>query len=90
MGKPQLRSSLEQLDSELSKTTAAEAGHQAVLSTVHADVQHLLAQPQAQRLDQHRSLREQLAAAIPTFEATHPGLTATMSQVIDMLDRMGL
>ncbi|MBA3943607.1 MAG: DUF4404 family protein [Herpetosiphonaceae bacterium] len=90
MEQPQLRASLERLDTELSETTADEQERQAVLSNVHSDVQQLLAEPVAEQEDRHRSLRQQLIAAIPTFEATHPILTTTMIEVIDMLDRMGL
>ncbi len=90
MEQPQLRATLERLDSELSATTTVEQDRQAVLSNVRSDVHQLLAEPEAQQAEEHRSLRQQLVAAIPTFEATHPTLTTTMSEVIDMLDRMGL
>ncbi|GAC1551678.1 MAG: hypothetical protein NVS2B7_27610 [Herpetosiphon sp.] len=85
-----LRSTLEQLDTEIKQTTVQEPERAQTLQGVQGKVQQLLTVPETVLPEHRHSLIEELRGIVPTLEATHPQLTNTMSQVVDMLDRMGI
>ena len=89
MAQPPLDQQLEQLHTELVQANATADQPHPVLSD-------LLKQTQAVRTNQglvgaeHHTFRQRLSDALPQLEASHPRLTAAISEVLDTLSRMGL
>jgi hypothetical protein len=90
MSQPDLRGSLERLDAQLADANPDDAAARASLERVRADVQRALASAGAAPAAEHHTLGEQLRAAIPEFESSHPLLTMAMAEVIDIFNRMGI
>ena len=90
MDNQQLRERLEHLRTELAQTPTDDATTRALLEGLMHDVQALLDHPADIPPQRYASLAERLRAARLRFEISHPQLTWTMSQVNDMLTRMGL
>jgi hypothetical protein len=90
MSQADLRRSLERLDAQLAGTNPDDAAARASIEQVRADVQRALASADAAPAAEHHTLGEQLRAAIPEFESTHPRLTMAMAEVIDVFNRMGI
>jgi chromosome segregation ATPase len=90
MDKQQLHNTLEQLHSELQQIASVDENERQVLQQLESDIKKLL---EAGESDQHHDydhLGEGLREGIELLEASHPGLTMLMGQVIDALAKIGI
>jgi hypothetical protein len=84
------RNLLKTLHSALNGATSIAEKDRALLKQLSADIEALLAQPDAIPRAEHQSLINRLQVAVTRFEVSHPDLTATMSQVSKALGDMGI
>lgn len=60
------------------------------LKELSADLQEVLARTGAASREKHQTLVDRLRDSVTRFEASHPDLTATMSQASKVLADMGI
>jgi CHASE3 domain sensor protein len=82
-----LKSSLQRLEQELHRTSAADPETQEHLNQLKGAVQQTLTQPDDQA---HATLRERLKGAVQQFERRHPGLIAAAEEVSEALAHVGI
>jgi hypothetical protein len=90
MDKQQLHRTLEQLHGELQKIVSVDESERPILQQLMGDIQKLV---DGQEGDQHRDydrLGEGLREGIELLEASHPGLTMLMGQIVDALGKIGI
>ena len=88
MSQADLKTLLQQLHDELSRTDTLDSDAQALLGTVVQDIQAVLGD-EAQD-DTPQGLVDRLKDATDDFEEEHPKLTEAVGQVIDALSRLGI
>ena len=85
---------IRELIRQVHATLEAEGGiankDRALLEELSSDLQALLSQRGTATRATHESLAGRLLAAITRFEASHPDLTTTMTQVSTALADMGI
>jgi hypothetical protein len=90
MDKQQLHNTLEQLHRELQQIPSVDENERKILQQLMSDIEKLV---EAGESDQHHvydRLGEGLREGIELLEASHPGLTMLMGQIIDALAKMGV
>lgn len=89
---PNKRESLEQLRRELDSTHAATENDttRTMLGGVKDELQRVLTLPDAEQIEHHESLSEQLQDAAVHVEADHPTLAATLRAAIEILSNSGV
>jgi hypothetical protein len=90
MDKQQLHNTLEQLHRELQQIPSVDENERQILQQLMSDIEKLV---EAGESDQHHvydRLGEGLREGIELLEASHPGLTMLMGQIIDALAKMGV
>lgn len=89
MSKQQLHEKLEQLHGELQQAQTVDADERELLESLASDIRELLDRSEAST-QHYRSLGERLSAGLLRFELSHPALTASITQAIDGLNRIGI
>jgi ABC-type transporter Mla subunit MlaD len=89
MDQGNLKSLLQQLESELRATDTTDPRNRALLQRLADDIRPLLADKIPPPPHYH-GLRDRLTEAATAFEAEHPRLGATMENVINLLARLNL
>ena len=79
---------LEQLHDELDSTKAVDEKGRELLRALNADIQELL--ERSENGQSPDSLLERLQDVIDHFEATHPALTSTLSNIMTVLNNAGI
>jgi septal ring factor EnvC (AmiA/AmiB activator) len=79
---------LEQLHHELDCTQAVDEEGREMLRTLNADIQELLKRSKGGQTND--SVLERLQDTIDHFEATHPALTSTLSNIVSVLNNAGI
>jgi hypothetical protein len=90
MDQPPLDQQLEQLHTELVQATATADQPHPVLTDLLKETQAIRANQERVGAEHHATFRQRLSDALPQLEASHPTLTAAISEVLDTLSRMGL
>jgi uncharacterized protein DUF4404 len=90
MAQPPLDQQLEQLHTELVQANVTADQPHPVLADLLKETQAVRANQGPIRAEQHATFRQRLSDALPQLEASHPTLTAAISEVLDTLSRMGL
>jgi uncharacterized protein DUF4404 len=85
-----VRNLSKQLHSMLEGATSITEKDREALKKLSADIQTLLAQPDAVKRARQDTIINQLKDAISRFEVSHPDLTATLAQVSKALGDMGI
>jgi ElaB/YqjD/DUF883 family membrane-anchored ribosome-binding protein len=85
-----LRNLLKQLHHTLDGSPSIAPEDRALLKQLSADIQAVLAKSGAPAGTSHKTIVDQLQAAVTRFEVSHPDLTATMAQVSKQLGDMGI
>ncbi len=86
----QLREQLQQLHTELERTESVDQASRDMLRHLISDVQELLDRSEEGPSQRDRPFLNRLRKGIAAFEATHPELTLTMSEVVDTLTNAGV
>ena len=86
-----LRELLERLHSELEKTESIDENGKEILRHLDEDI-HKRLEPSGRKREKHAddSVLERLEEAIDHFEATHPTLTLTLSEMMTILSNAGI
>lgn len=84
-----LRELLEQLHQELERTDAVNEKGDELLRHLDADIRSLLKRSGA-KVEADESVLERLQDTVDHFEATHPGLTAIVSEMMTILSNAGI
>jgi len=79
---------LEQLHRELENTEALDEKGRELLGALNVDIQNLLKRSGNESSDD--SLLERLQDTMDHFEATHPALTSTLSNIMNILINAGI
>jgi len=79
---------LEQLHNELANTEAVDEKGRELLGALNVDIQYLLKRSEDESSDD--SLLERLQDTMDHFEATHPALTSTLSNIMNILNNAGI
>ena len=91
MDRQQLHTLLEQLHAELSKAEKVEGDELELLKNLKADVQAILERAGGEPApQQYTALGGNLRAALQQFEVSHPTLSWTMGEVLEILSRAGV
>ena len=90
MDQPPLDQQLEQLHTELVQANATADQPHPVLTDLLKQTQAVRANQGTVGAEHHVTFRQRLSDALPQLEASHPTLTAAISEVLDTLSRMGL
>ena len=86
----QLHEKLRQLHADLQQAQTVDADERELLQSLMKDVQNLLERSGEQPAQHYQPLSRRLGEAILRFEISHPTLTASMGQVIDALNQIGI
>jgi hypothetical protein len=81
---------LKQLHGTLADTGSITEADRELLRQLAADIQALLAQPDAAAGPRHESVAGRISAAVMRLEVTHPDVTAVLSSVGKALGDMGI
>lgn len=87
MTNPNRNDSLKQLQDELNRVETDDETTQASVRSLSVDVQKLI---DAEAGDDHKSVIDQLNAAITQFEGKHPALALAITQAINALVEGGV
>jgi len=79
---------LEQLHHELDGTQAVDEEGREMLRALNADIQELLKRSEGGQTND--SVLERLQDTMDHFEATHPALTSTLSNIMNILNNAGI
>jgi hypothetical protein len=79
---------LEQLHNELGNTEAVDDKGRELLRALNADIQKILDRTGGK--GSKDSLLERLQESIDHFEVTHPELTSTLSNIMNVLNNAGI
>ena len=79
---------LEQLHNELGSTEAVDDKGRELLRALNADIQKILDRTSGK--GSKDSLLERLQESIDHFEVTHPELTSTLSNIMNVLNNAGI
>ena len=84
-----LRELLERLHDELEKTGSVDEKGDEMLRHLDADIRGLLARS-GKRVENDQPMLGRLQDTIDHFEATHPSLTLTLSEIMTILSNAGI
>ncbi|HNT24856.1 MAG TPA: DUF4404 family protein [Anaerolineales bacterium] len=83
-----LQQKLTELHAEIDEAQDVDEEARQMLVHLQQDIQRLLGQ--SSDAEVHRSLTGRLTQAIKQFEVSHPDLTWSMGQLVDLLARLGI
>jgi hypothetical protein len=83
-----LQQKLTDLHAEIEQAQDVDDDARQMLTHLQQDIQNLL--ERSSDAEAHQSLVERLDEAIKQFEVTHPEMTESMGQLLDLLARMGI
>lgn len=89
MAEPNLNSSLDNLNKELSQTEPT-VKTEPVINDLKTQIQPIVAQPDADHSPQYQSLGERLNLALVDLDVDHPRLSAAIQTVLDELAAVGI
>jgi hypothetical protein len=89
MNQRELRRSLERFRTELEKTESIDENARELLRDLEREIEEVLERSGEEGSPADHSVAEHLSAAIAQFEAEHPTLTASLTEILDSLARMG-
>jgi hypothetical protein len=89
MNDQELTKLLEQLHSEIEKTTAVDEKGQELLNNLEMDIQKLLNRSQKEQVPPVSSINR-MQDTINYFEASHPTLTTTLAEIMTILGNAGI
>lgn len=84
-----LRAAVDHLEVELGGVDSLDDETRALLETVGADIQSMLAKSNPPPAA-HESLLERLSESVEVFEVAHPRLAAAVRQLMDGLSQLGI
>ncbi len=90
MNQQQLHEKLQQLHTDLQQAQTVDADERELLRSLIKDIQDLLDRPDDIPAHHYHSVGEQLSAALLRFELSHPALTASIAEVVESLNRLGI
>ena len=88
MNDKDLQQKLSELHAAIDSVQDVDEEARQLLTHVQQDIQRLL--ERSSDAEAHDSLVERLGESIKQFEITHPELTWSMGQLIDLLARLGI
>lgn len=86
MTKQALKRNLQQLHQELASGESLDPETRRLLGEVAGDIERILADETADT----GNIRSRIEAAAWKFEASHPGLAGTLSEIADALAKLGI
>jgi DNA repair exonuclease SbcCD ATPase subunit len=89
MDHQKLRSDLRKLHSELRTINSVDEEEQRMLRLLESDIEELLSRGD-EDLKRDQDSRQQLSEALARVEASHPGVTMLMRQMVDSLAYLGI
>jgi len=90
MDDPKLREQLEELQAEIRKSSSVDEEGKALLRELDADIRELLARSRGESVTVQPSTVQRLQDSVEHFEASHPSLTALISNLLDTLSNAGI
>jgi seryl-tRNA synthetase len=87
MPEEQLREELERLHEDLEQAPALDQETRDLLRLVMADIHKLLGRDTRASEEEHASIAGRLQNATRRFEDSHPGLTAGVGKILDLMGR---
>jgi hypothetical protein len=85
MDQERLRRDLERLDEEIAQAGPSDERRTALLQKLRDDIRDLLDHPDTASSTRYDSVRASLEDSVYHFDASHPKLAKTMTEVIDTL-----
>ncbi len=90
MSPEKLKSNLDALHEEITKTETENPDEQKKLSELTDNIQNVLGDPGDVSFGHHRNLMNGLNDALESFEVSHPTLTTLINNVITSLNALGI
>jgi hypothetical protein len=90
MDDKELRKLLQELREEIKKSKAVDEKGRKLLVTLDADIHGLLEIPETKPVQIHPTVIQRFREARDHFEATHPGITANLSKLLNTLSTVGI
>ena len=91
MNDDELRTLLEELHRKIESTDEVDEKGRELLNHLSMDIQNLLDRTEhEEKLSQRPGEVDRLEESIRHFEVTHPGLTAALSQLLNILNNAGI
>ncbi len=90
MDDKELRTLLQQLQDEISKTPAVDEKGRQMLQSLDEDIRALLQRSAGQPAQANPAINQRLSSALYHFEATHPILTRLLSELMETLSNAGI
>ncbi len=90
MSPEKLKSNLNALHEEITRTETENPEEQKKLSTLTDNIQNVLGDPGDVSFGHHRNLMHGLNDALESFEVSHPTLTTLINNVISSLNALGI
>jgi molecular chaperone GrpE (heat shock protein) len=87
---PEINQLLEQVDNDIQNAQNVDEKGQELLRQTSADIRDLLERSGSSSLTPHPSMIERLEESIEHLEATHPDLTKTLTDVLNVLSNAGI
>jgi chromosome segregation ATPase len=87
---PEIRKLLEQLHHEIEHTQNVDDKGQELLRGTSADIRELLERSGSDSLTPHPSTIQRLEETIDHLEATHPDLTGSLSELLNIISNAGI
>lgn len=90
MDEEKLRKLLEQLREEIDNSQNVDEKGKTLLKNTRADIDSYLRNREGHSSLAHPTITERLEEAIAHFEATHPALTSTLTELLNILSNAGI
>jgi hypothetical protein len=87
---PEIRKLLEQLHNEIAQTQNVDERGQELLRGTSRDIRELLERSGTDSLTAHPTTIQRLEESIDHLEATHPDLTKTLTELLNILSNAGI
>jgi hypothetical protein len=86
----ELRTLIERLHTEIQKIHTVDEKGQELLIHLESDIRELLDRTEGEGVHVHLSTIQRLEEGLDHFEATHPGLTTLLSNLLESLSNAGV
>ncbi|MGE5462802.1 MAG: DUF4404 family protein [Syntrophothermus sp.] len=90
MNDDELRNSLEELHRKIAATNHVDEKGRELLNQLNVDIQNLLDRTESNEIGDNEWEIARLEESVRHFEVTHPGLTAALSQLLNILNNAGI
>ncbi len=90
MPREALRDTLNNLRSTLQERDSLDSDSLELLAQLHEDIEVLLELSSEARPEQHAQVQTHLSSSLQRLEATHPQLSSAMSNLLNILNSMGV